>query len=141
MIFSSKNVNYILTLRSRDNRLMATISIEGIMRRIKECENKAADLHTGLTAKSQELHKDARIKSYTRGSTNFRVDFGDSGYALSVAVPPDMMMGYCETALLDNSGLCYMDKWGYSDVVRLGDMSNLVAEINRVCKIVCGHLS
>lgn len=70
---------------------------------------------------------------------NFRVYFKNSNYSLSISVPPDMSVGFCETALFSGDNLIYRHEWGYQDVARFKNIDDLCHEIRRVAALTTGN--
>lgn len=105
------------------------------MARIQQALTRIREIYTSLKNRRNEIDSVDIGQDPNPQMWAFQVHFKGSGYSLSIAVPIDMLYGYCETALFSGGNLIYRDEWGYSDIVRLSDTDDLVKEIQRVGKL------
>jgi hypothetical protein len=103
--------------------------------RLSSCRTRIREVYASLNRQRDEISDVDIGQEPDRLGWNFRIRFRDTDYSLSIAVPPDMMAGYCETALLSGGNLVYRSEWGYMDVARFGDIEELVREIKRIGRL------
>lgn len=102
---------------------------------IRRGRTRIREIHTSLKNRSNEIDCVEIDQEVSPQMWCFRVHFKDTKFSLSISVPPDMMIGFCETALFSEGQLVYRHEWGYADVNRLSGVDGLVEEILRIGKL------
>lgn len=106
-----------------------------IMALLQRGRTRIQEIYTSFKNRSNEIDCVEIDQKPDPQLWSFQVHFKQTRYSLSIAVPADMMVGYCETALFSEGTLVYRDDWGYQDVNRFSDVDELVREIIRIGKL------